>query len=243
MNILGVIPARYESTRFPGKPLVDIAGTPMIIRVIEQCNKSQRLTNVIVATDDHRIFDAVEQFGGNVMMTSAKHQNGTERCAEVVENLEEQPDFLINIQGDEPLISPVQIDNLCQLLIDQKPEIATIVRPIYDDSQINSSNVVKCVTTKGGRALYFSRHAIPFQRNQTNITYYQHLGIYAFQTEVLQKVVRLSPTPLETTESLEQLRWLENDFEIITIETDLPTYSVDSPEDIDIILKRLRENE
>ena len=240
MKIVGIIPARYQSTRFPGKPLATIAGKPMIQHVVEQCRKSKLLDSVIVATDDERIANAVTNFGGEVVFTKPTHSNGTERVAEAATLPDKPADFIINIQGDEPLIAPEQIDEVCEFLKTNRPQIATLVRPMNDKEQVQSANVVKCVITKNGEALYFSRSPIPFARNQVK-TYYQHIGLYAFAADVLQQIVQLEPGELEQAESLEQLRWLENGFTISTLKTDRPTFGVDVVEDSAIIEKQLNE--
>lgn len=241
MNIIGIIPARYASTRFPGKPLVTINGKTMIRRVYEQAAKSQALATVYVATDDQRIFDHVLEFGGQAMMTSNTHRTGTERCYEVVERLEAANKFFdvaINIQGDEPYIQPDQIDLLASCFANPAVEIATLIKKLNDGGEINSPNTIKVVTANNGKALYFSRAPIPFVREkeiaqwlQFN-TFYKHIGIYAYRTVTLKAITALHPCPLETAESLEQLRWLENGYHIFTRETCHESYSVDSPEDL-----------
>lgn len=246
MKITGVIPARYGSTRFPGKPLANIAGKPMIQHVVEQSRKAKQLHDIIVATDDNRIAKAVKQFGGKVEMTSKNHKNGTERCEEVFQKLSDKADYLLNIQGDEPLISPKLIDTICALIQNKQPEIATAIRPLKNEEEIASPNVVKCVRNLKGQALYFSRSAIPFQRNHKALNknepiYYQHIGIYAYNTSILQKLITLPPSLLESIEQLEQLRWLENGFTIDTIVTTEPTFAVDSPEDVEKIETILHE--
>ena len=233
MNIIGVIPARYASTRFPGKPLAKIAGKPMIQHVVEQCKKAQQLSKVIVATDDDRIVESVRNFGANCIRTKTSHNNGTERCAEVVEHLSEPIDYIINIQGDEPMIEPQLIDSLCVEIQNRQPEIITAVRPLSREEHIQSANVVKCVQSKQGKALYFSRSVIPFKRNvASQVQYFQHIGIYGYAKQVLKEIVQLPESKLEIAEQLEQLRWLENGYTIQTIETEFPTYAVDVPEDI-----------
>lgn len=237
MKRLGVIPARYASTRFPGKPLADILGKPMIQHVYERCKQSKLLDQVVVATDDTRILKAVESFGGVAVLTAHDHNNGTERCAEVAK-IFHSFDYIINIQGDEPLINPAQIDQLCDTFANQ-PEIVTLVRPIEQKQQIESEHVVKCVRNIQGKALYFSRSTIPFPRNEAT-TYYQHIGIYAYRADILQQLVTLSPTILEKTESLEQLRWLEHGYSIYTEINHLPSFGVDTPEDIQTIINILQ---
>jgi len=241
-SILGVIPARFASTRFPGKPLIDLGGKTMIQRVYEQVSKASCLQATIVATDDERIADAVTQFGGNVMMTSENHANGTERVGEVAK-YHKACSHIINIQGDEPLIDPRQIDALGELMLrEDRVEIATLVRPISDKTLIQSPHVVKVVRGIDGRALYFSRAAIPFARNTPQIPYYQHVGMYGFRRDTLIKIIELAPSSLEQTESLEQLRWVENGYSIHTAITELPTYAVDTPEDADLIMSILADS-
>lgn len=244
MNSLVIIPARYDSTRFPGKPLVDIKGKSLIQRVFEQASKSEADT-VVVATDDARIFDEVERFGGNAIMTSSRHQNGTQRCAEVLERLEENEafDVVINLQGDEPFIRPDQINGLIHLFDEsdedsEEIEIATLVKKITDPKEVNDPHVVKAVLTVFDEgtadALYFSRAAIPHPTDpNTKAEYYQHIGIYAFQPEVLFAAVNLEPSKLELVEKLEQLRWLENHFVITVKETDYHSIGIDTPEDLE----------
>lgn len=236
MNILGIIPARYASTRFPGKPLVDIKGKPMIQHVYEQSLKAE-LQKVVIATDDERIFNAAKSFGAEVLMTSDKHQNGTERCAEVMQQLGNDFDACINIQGDEPFINPEQI-NIVATLLQQKASIATLVKKITDVEALKNPNIVKAVISKQQQALYFSRYAIPYIRagnseaalQQGN--FYKHIGIYGFQKNVLQEIVKLPVSFLEQTESLEQLRWLENGYTINVAETTFETIAIDAPEDL-----------
>ncbi len=241
MHIIGIIPARYASTRFPGKPLVTINGKTMIRRVYEQAAKSQALATVYVATDDQRIFDHVLEFGGQAMMTSDTHRTGTERCHEVVEKLESANKFFdvaINIQGDEPYIQPGQIDLLASCFTNPVIEIATLIKKLNSGEELNSPNTIKVVTANNGQALYFSRAPIPFVRGKENTqwlqfnTFYKHIGIYAYRTVTLKAITALQPCPLETAESLEQLRWLENGYHIFTRETCYESYSVDTPEDL-----------
>lgn len=244
LRIIGIIPARFASTRFPGKPLVDIAGKSMIMRVYEQAKKASLLTDVIVATDDERIFSHVKEHGGKVMMTATTHQNGTERCAEVAEQFKAEADAFINIQGDEPCIHPEQINQVAKLLMQQGVQIATLQKKIEDTSLLQNPTIIKVVST-GGKAHYFSRSAIPFFRNDSfdnwlkQHTFFKHIGIYGFQKDVLLNVVKLLPSPLEMAEQLEQLRWLENGYTIHLGETTQESYSVDVEADLGNILKFL----
>ena len=242
MKIVGIIPARYASTRFPGKPLATIQGKPMIQYVVEQCQKAKKLNKIIVATDDERIVDAVKRFGGNVLLTKQNHNNGTERCAEVLDLIDESVDYIINIQGDEPLIDPKLIDNLCELIMQKQPQLATAVRLLEKKDEIQSPDIVKCVRSKAGKALLFSRLPIPYKRDSSptfQIQYYQHIGIYAYEREILREIVQLPVSDLEQAEQLEQLRWLEYGYHIYTIETNAATYAVDRPEDIAIIEEQM----
>lgn len=243
--ILGIIPARYASTRFPGKPLADIGGKSMIQRVYEQVKKSKRVTDAIVATDNQEIFDHVTKFGGRVRMTKESHVSGTDRCYEAL-TLQKAPfDYVINIQGDEPFIQPEQIDLLAGLL-DGKTEIATLIKKIEDREQFLNPNVVKAVVAANGEALYFSRSTVPHVRNVPETdwlskhSFYKHIGMYAYRTDVLKRLTELPVSPLEKAESLEQLRWLENGFRIKVAETKTETIGIDTPEDLLGALKNLK---
>ena len=239
MKVLGVIPARYASTRFPGKPLVDIQGKTMIQRVYEQAMKATSLSKVIVATDDERIFNHVKSFKGEVMMTSNVHQSGTDRCAEVINQLlSEAFDAVVNIQGDEPFINPSQIDSVVEVLKKEQFMIATLVKRIYTEGVIHNPNIVKAVFSSEGKALYFSRSPIPYLRNipidewLSKGEFYKHIGLYAYKSSVLKEIALLPPSRLEQLESLEQLRWLENGYAIGIAETNLETIGIDTPEDL-----------
>ena len=247
MNILGIIPARYASTRFPGKPLAMICGKSMIQRVYEQASESKSLSKVVVATDDKRIFEHVEQFGGHATMTNRSHANGTSRCLQTLmilenENREEKFDAVINIQGDEPFIEPAEIDRLIALFVDKKTDIATLVKVIENKEALFDPNTVKVVMGVDRFALYFSRQPIPFFRDiesslwSDNHTYYKHIGIYGYRSEVLKKIALLSLSPLESAEKLEQLRWLENGFRIKAEITGFDSISVDTPADLQEII-------
>lgn len=237
-SIVGVIPARYASTRFPGKPLVDILGKSMIQRVVEQVQKCTQLTSVIVATDDQRIVDHVMAFGGEVIMTSPDHESGTERMGEVAQTLE--ADYFINIQGDEPLIDPAQIDQVAELL-QQGADIATLIFPQEDIEKVRNPNSVKVAVNEDLQGLYFSRSVIPYVREVSSepFSYWQHIGIYGFSRKVLLDVVTLPMHPLEEAERLEQLRWLANGFPIQCGISSQPGHSVDSPEDLEAIIRLL----
>jgi 3-deoxy-manno-octulosonate cytidylyltransferase (CMP-KDO synthetase) len=237
MKIIGIIPARYSATRLPGKPLADICGKPLIQYVYEQARKSKLLEDVIVATDDERILKAVEGFGGKAVMTSPSHPSGTDRCAEVARQID--CDFVINIQGDEPLIPPEVIDKVAEALMESDEEIPmTSAATLANKEERENSNVVKVVTDQKGIALYFSRSPIPFYRNQVAPTL-RHIGIYGYRKDFLLKFVSLPQTPLEKTESLEQLRALEHGFKIKIVLVDYSPVGVDTPEDLERVRKLL----
>jgi 3-deoxy-manno-octulosonate cytidylyltransferase (CMP-KDO synthetase) len=244
-NFIGIIPARFASTRFPGKPLVDIAGKTMIQRVYEQAKKSS-LHDVIVATDDARIEKAVKAFGGKVCLTSPAHQSGTDRCAEVLDAMQLQCDAVINVQGDEPFIDPIQIELVCSCFNDDSVELATLVKKISSDDILFSPNSPKVILDKDQNAIYFSRHPIPFMRGIDHSdwlkknSFYQHVGIYGYRPSTLKKITRLPVSSLESAESLEQLRWIENGFTIRTATTTLETLAVDTPDDLTRILHSLK---
>jgi len=230
--ILGVIPARFASTRFPGKPLIDIEGKTMIRRVYEQALKA-RLDHVVVATDDERIAQEVKRFGGDVMMTAAHHQSGTDRCAEVAAQLSGF-DVVINIQGDEPFIDPQQIGLLAGCFTDPEVQLATLIKKIDTEAEWQNNNIPKVVVNTRGKAIYFSRYPIPYLRNINfaDHQFYKHIGIYGYKTNTLMEITQLPASPLELAESLEQLRWLENGYAIQTRITDIETLAIDSPEDL-----------
>lgn len=241
MNIIGIIPARYASTRFPGKPLVEIHGKSMIRRVYEQAKKSRSLADVYVATDDARIFEHVNAFGGKVMMTADYHKTGTERCHEVATKLLSEnikADVIINIQGDEPYIHPEQIELLASCFGRPEVNIATLIKKINSRDELFSPNTIKVVMNRLHKAIYFSRTAIPYLRDKNTETwmnfhaYYKHIGIYAYRTGTLKEITALQAGSLEAAESLEQLRWIENGYEIHTVETEFESHSVDVPEDL-----------
>ncbi len=244
MKILGIIPARHASGRFPGKPLVDIAGKSMVRRVYEQALQCSLLGKVVVATDDERIFDHVLAFGGFAMMTSENHQSGTDRCAEISAAL---PEFevVINIQGDEPFINPEQIGKVAACFTDEKTELATLVKRIELDEELHNSNTPKVVLNNRSEAIYFSRSVIPYIRGQQlqnwlqHHTFYKHIGIYGYRADVLQEITKLPVSSLEKAESLEQLRWIENGYRIKVAETEHETLAVDTPADLEKILKNI----
>jgi 3-deoxy-manno-octulosonate cytidylyltransferase (CMP-KDO synthetase) len=241
MKILGIIPARYASTRFPGKPLVEIQGKSMIQRVYEQASQCASLDRVIVATDDERIAAEVSRFGGDVQHTSSTHQSGTDRCAEVAVRFPEY-DIIINIQGDEPFINPGQIDLLVSCFSGRNVQLATLIKAIHTQEELFNLNLPKVVINNLSQAIYFSRQTIPFQRamdQQTwlnNHAYYKHIGIYGYSRQALLEITKLPPSSLEKAESLEQLRWIENGYTIQTALTTLETIAIDTPEDLEKIL-------
>jgi len=248
MKTLGIIPARYASTRFPGKPLANILGKPMIQRVYEQCKKCKSLTHVVVATDDKRIAEVVKKFGGDVVMTSPSHQSGTDRCAEAAKKIGSSYDCVINIQGDEPLIQPQQITTLIKLFSKKTTRIGTLVKKTHSLNELQDVSEVKVTLNKNNEALYFSRSPIPFVRNHelsqwlANVSFYKHVGIYGYRTNTLKEIVRLPISKLEKAEQLEQLRWLENGYIVTTAETKFESFSVDIPDDIIVIEGRLKKS-
>ncbi len=246
LKYIGIIPARYASTRFPGKPLADIAGKTMIERVYEQALKA--LEHVYVATDDQRIVHAVEQFGGKVVITAEHHKSGTDRCAEalgIIEDMEKEGfDIAINIQGDEPFIQPSQIQKLMNCFADPDAQIATLVKPFTSTKDLLDPNKVKVIADRNMNALYFSRAVIPFLRNVSkqdewisNHTFYFHVGIYAYKKQVLNRITKLPPSELEMAESLEQLRWIENGYRVKLDFTEHDSIGIDTPEDLERIRK------
>jgi 3-deoxy-manno-octulosonate cytidylyltransferase (CMP-KDO synthetase) len=236
MKIIAIIPARYASTRFPGKPLAILGGKSVIERVYEQV--SSMVSATYVATDDTRIRDAVEAFGGQAVMTSSAHQSGTDRIAEAISIIGGDFDVVINVQGDEPFIHPSQITTLCNCFDDAETQIATLGKPFTDMDSVSNPNSPKIVVDNRGFALYFSRSIIPFVRNaepSTWLSHYpflKHLGIYAYRSDVLQSITRLPQSSLEKAESLEQLRWLQNGYRIRVGVTDIETVGIDTPEDL-----------
>ena len=236
MRFIGIIPARYASTRFPGKPLAILGGKTVIQRVYEQV--SGVLEDTYVATDDDRIYDAVTSFGGKVVMTSPDHKSGTDRIAEAVRKIGGDYDVVVNVQGDEPFIRREQIASLCHCFDDPETQIATLGKPFAEMEQVENPNSPKIVTDKRGFALYFSRSVIPYVRGVEreewleHYPYLKHLGLNAYRSEVLQEVTKLPQSPLEKAESLEQLRWLENGYRIRVALTDIETVGIDTPEDL-----------
>ena len=247
LRFVAIIPARYASTRFLGKPLVDIGGKTMIQRVYEQVSKA--LTDVYVATDDQRIFDAVIAFGGKAIMTSERHKSGTDRCYEAFSKLEEWFDVVINVQGDEPFIQPGQIVEMQKCFDEPETQIATLAKKVTEEDGLeflNNPNHPKLVINKNNEALYFSRSVIPFTRGAepenwiSRHSYLKHVGIYAYRADVLRELTQLEQSPLEIAESLEQLRWLENGYRIKVGFTDVETFGIDTPEDLEKVKEMLK---
>lgn len=243
MKVLGVIPARYGSSRFPGKPLIDLKGKTMIQRVYEGAARSEIISELVVATDDERIIEAVKSFNGEVEMTADHHQSGTDRCGEIALNHPDM-DVVINIQGDEPLVDPHQLDGLLKAFDDPEVQIATL--GIQDRTSENRSNEnrIKLVRDINGDAMYFSRSAIPntSKADETalgELKLFRHIGVYAFRREVLLNLIELPVCPLEKVESLEQLRWMYNGYKVRVVETTIETPNIDSPEDVAEVLNYL----
>ena len=239
LRFIVIIPARYASTRFPAKPLALLGGKPVIQRVYEQV--SGVVSDVVVATDDERIYSAVEGFGGRVVMTSTNHKSGTDRCWEAYQKQGEEFDVVINVQGDEPFIAHSQLRAIMDCFNDETTDIATLVKPFTEEDGIEAlenPNSPKVVLDKQSRAIYFSRSVIPYLRGVEREewlkkhTYYKHIGMYAFRADVLKQITSLEQSPLELAESLEQLRWLENGYKIGVGISDVETVGIDTPEDL-----------
>jgi 3-deoxy-manno-octulosonate cytidylyltransferase (CMP-KDO synthetase) len=239
MKCLAIIPARYASTRFPAKPLAMLGGKPIIERVYTQVRRA--VEDVVVATDDERIYDAVCNFGGRAVMTSTEHQSGTDRCYEAMTKVGGDYDVIINVQGDEPFIQPEQIESLVACFDDPATDIATLVKPFSEADGIEAlenPNSPKVVITRDMKAIYFSRSVIPYMRGVerqewlSRHTYYKHIGMYAFRSKTLGEITRLEQSSLELSEKLEQLRWLENGYRIGVGITDIETIGIDTPDDL-----------
>jgi 3-deoxy-manno-octulosonate cytidylyltransferase (CMP-KDO synthetase) len=236
-KIIGIIPARYASTRFPAKALADVGGKSLIQRVYEQAQQATALSHVVVATDHPEIENHVKQFGGQVCMTREDHASGTDRCFEALTRQDQSFDYVINIQGDEPFIHPDQI-NLLASALNGQTEIATLIKAITDPEQLLSPNTVKVVSNLSNEAIYFSRSPIPHIRNTpedqwlTSHPFYKHIGLYAYRSDILKSLTTLPVSSLEKAESLEQLRWLENGFRIRVLETKKETIGIDTPDDL-----------
>ena len=236
MKFIAVIPARYSSSRFPGKPLAVLAGKPVIQRVYEQVTKV--LSEAWVATDDERIYNTVSDFGGKAVMTRQDHKSGTDRIEEAVEKIKTDADVIVNIQGDEPFIQPSQIETVCKQFDNPSTQIATIGKPFTSMEAVENPNSPKIVTDVNGFALYFSRSVIPYVQGVeekewlSHFPFLKHLGIYAYRREVLREITRLPQSPLEKAESLEQLRWLQNGYRIRVGITNVETVGIDTPDDL-----------
>jgi len=243
--IAGIIPARWASSRFPGKPLADILGKSMLQRVYEQASRSQRLDAVIVATDDERILEHVHSFGGEVVMTSPQHHSGTDRCQEALTKMKESYHYVINIQGDEPFINPAQIDELAEILQEGTVELATQMIEVSSHEELFDHGEVKIVLNDQHEALYFSRLPIPYLKGIDELDwhkrhrYYRHVGMYAYRTDILNKITQLPVSMLEKAESLEQLRWLEHGYRIRCVTTRFESHCIDTKEDIEKVLKKI----
>jgi 3-deoxy-manno-octulosonate cytidylyltransferase (CMP-KDO synthetase) len=241
-KVAAIIPARFASTRFPGKPLVDLGGKPMIQRTYERVKAVKGFDRIIIATDDQRIFEAAQGFNAEVMMTSAEHLTGTDRCAEVLNRLGESVDYVVNIQGDEPFIEPAQLEEVVAGFSSGAP-ILTLIKKITDSETLFNVNTPKVVCDEEGNALYFSRQTIPFLRGVEpsewlrQHTFFKHIGLYAYRADILPGLSALKQTSLELAESLEQLRWIQNGIRIKAIETQFETIGIDSPEDLEKIQK------
>ena len=243
MKSICVIPARYSSTRLPGKPLKDICGKPMICRVYERAKLSKSVAEVIVATDDRRIFDAVEKNSGRAIMTRADHKTGTDRLAEVAEKFSDV-EVIVNVQGDEPLIEPSLIDELiAEFVKDKNLQMATVATELTDADEMQNPNNVKVVINKNNDALYFSRSLIPYLRNAGKSKVFKHIGIYAYRRNFLLAYAKMPSTPLEQSESLEQLRALENGFKIRVIKSSCRFVGVDTAEDLELVNEIYRREE
>ena len=243
MKSICVIPARYSSTRLPGKPLKDICGKPMICRVWERASKAKSVAEVIVATDDERILSAVEKNSGKAMMTRADHKTGTDRLAEVAEKFSDA-EVIVNVQGDEPLIEPALIDELvAEFVADKNLQMATVATELTDADEMKNPNNVKVVLDKKNDALYFSRSLIPYPRNAGKAKVFKHIGIYAYRRNFLLAYAKMEPTPLEQSESLEQLRALENGFKIRVIKSSCKFIGVDTEEDLKLVNEIYRREE
>jgi 3-deoxy-manno-octulosonate cytidylyltransferase (CMP-KDO synthetase) len=246
MNIIGVIPARYASTRFPGKPLALINGVSMLERVYRQAASSEKLSEVIIATDDERIMEHAGKIGARAVMTREEHPSGTDRCFEAYVANEKKYDYLLNIQGDEPFLDPMQIDSLAEAC-DGNVEIATQMIKCNDHEVLFDKGEVKIVLDSQNCALYFSRNVIPFIKEREEREwhlyhpYFRHVGMYVYRTDILEKITKLAPSALEKAESLEQLRWLEHGFKIKCVETNFDSHCIDTPGDIEKVLKLIKK--
>lgn len=247
MKFIAIIPARYASTRFPGKPLADMGGKPMIQRVYEQVKRA--VHDVWVATDDSRIFETVKAFGGKAVMTSTDHRSGTDRIQEAYSKIGDDFDVVINVQGDEPFIQPEQIESLKECFDSKDVELATLVKPFKKEDGFDvlfNPNSPKVVINKKNEAIYFSRSIVPYIRDAHHTEwldkhmFYKHIGMYAYRVDVLKEITQLPQSSLEKAESLEQLRWIENGYRIRVGYTDVETIGIDTPEDMERAIKLLK---
>lgn len=245
--IAGIIPARYASSRFPGKPLARIDGKSMIHRVYEQSAQAKGLDKVVVATDDERIARHVRDFGGEVVMTGANHPSGTDRCMEALRDLGGSYQYVVNIQGDEPFIDPGQIDGLCDILRDGTVEIATQVILVESEDLLFDPGEAKVILNPSWEAIYFSRSPIPYLKDvpkhewHLRRAYYRHVGMYAYRSDILERLTKLPVSSLEKAESLEQLRWIEAGYKVKCVTTKYDSHCIDTPEDIEKVLRMIRE--
>jgi 3-deoxy-manno-octulosonate cytidylyltransferase (CMP-KDO synthetase) len=240
MRVLGVIPARFGSSRFPGKPLIELKGKSMIHRVYEGAKKSKLISNLIVATDDVRILQEVERFGGKAEITSEIHPSGTDRCAEVLSRNSDY-DLVINIQGDEPLVDARQLDLLIEVFSDSSVQIATLATENISEEDLHNPNRIKVVVDNSDNAIYFSRSAIPNSQNFSGkafeaYPFLRHIGLYAYRSDILKQITKLEPSALEKIESLEQLRWMYYGYKIRVVKTNIETPNIDVPADVDKVL-------
>ena len=246
MSVIGIIPARYASSRFPGKPLAVIAGKTMLARVVEQARKATLLQEVVVATDDERIAAHANEIGVKVVMTGEQHPSGTDRCFEAYQKSGSKADYILNIQGDEPFLNPVQIDELAAQC-DGTTQIATQMIVCNDPHVLFDEGEVKIALNTNNEALYFSRSVIPAIKNKTKDqwhlqhTYYRHVGMYAYRADILERICKLQPSALEKAESLEQLRWLEHGYKIKCVPTTFDSHCIDTPEDIEKVLRLMNQ--
>lgn len=231
-----IIPSRYKASRFPGKPLADISGKPMIVRVWEQAQKIKGVRDVYVATDHPDIEDVIKNCGGQVIITSENHPSGTDRIHEALKNISNPPEVVMNIQGDEPFFPPSLGEEIISSFKTKDVGIVTACTPFIQKEEVENPNRVKVVFNQHGKALFFSRSPIPFEKNQST-THYLHMGVYAFRTQILQNLSKLPPSNLEMTESLEQLRWLEAGYDIYMVKTHCHSPAVDTPDDLKIAIK------
>ncbi|MCL6525148.1 MAG: 3-deoxy-manno-octulosonate cytidylyltransferase [Thermoflavifilum sp.] len=249
MQIIAIIPARYASTRLPGKPLIDIAGKSMIRRVYERVASSPDIASVWVATDDKRIYDHVQLWGGRVLMTSTTHQSGTERCAEALDQLPNTPDIVLNVQGDEPFLQITHLKEVLSCFEDPEVMIASLMKRIESVEELHSAHLPKVIVDAENNAIYFSRQPIPYVRDVEpgawlqHQAFYKHIGLYAFRAHVLKELVQLAPVAIEQAERLEQLRWLFYGYRIRMAETHIEQFSIDTPEDLARCLQIIQELE